>query len=61
MDHRDGWECPTTEGQTKATKGNQSFVLKDNAGVKTRGNKMDRKKVRLEIRGKSVPREQPEH
>lgn len=46
--------------EAKATKANRIFVLKDNTGVKTRGNKMDRNKLRLEIRGKSVPREQPE-
>lgn len=46
--------------EAKATKANRIFVLKDNAGVKTRGDKMDRNKLRLEIRGKSVPREQPE-
>lgn len=44
----------------KATKANGIFVLQDNAGVKTREDKTDRNKLRLEIGGKSVPREQPE-
>lgn len=69
MAHRDGWEWhllfPHREvsqvPEAKAKKGNGSFVLKDNTGVKTRGDKMDRNKLGLEIRRKSVPREQPEH
>lgn len=44
----------------KAIKANGIFVLQDNAGVKRREDKMDRNKLRLEIGGKSVPREQPE-
>lgn len=46
-------ECP----RQRPAKETGSF----SAGVKTRGEKMDRNKVRLESRGKSVPREQPEH
>lgn len=49
-DHRDGWEWlllfshgEVSQGpKAKATKANGIFVLKDNAGVKTRGDKMDR-------------------